>query len=218
MRPIETNVEDVSELLRKRGPMNTEDMLRELECSRATLYVKLIKIPYVSSCNKNGKYHSLSEMVNYDSRGLWYYQEIVFSRLGTLKNTIQQLVDSSEMGLTTGELNSILKTRVTPQLVAFVKEKRIVRVRQGRHQVYYNANPAVRKRQNERRRAVESPREGAITLGKEETIQILVAIVKHHAVTLTGVKTILSSQGIVANERALRWIFTKYEIEKKGFP
>jgi len=218
MRPIETDVVDVRELLRRHGPTSTEDLLRELECSRATLYVKLARISYVSSCNRNGKYHALLEMVKYDHKGLWFHQGIVFSRWGTLKNTIQHLVDDSEIGLTTGELNSILKTRVTPQLVVLVRERKVVRVRQGRHQVYYSANSTVRKRQNERREAAEGFREDTIPVSKEEIIQILVAVVKHHAVTLTEANAILSSQGTVVNERAVRWVFRKYGIEKKGSP
>jgi len=157
-------------------------------------------------------------MVKYDHKGLWFHQGIVFSRWGTLKNTIQHLVDDSEIGLTTGELNSILKTRVTPQLVVLVRERKVVRVRQGRHQVYYSANSTVRKRQNERREAAEGFREDTIPVSKEEIIQILVAVVKHHAVTLTEANAILSSQGTVVNERAVRWVFRKYGIEKKGSP
>lgn len=217
MRPISVESKDVEKYLRDHGPTSTQELLDKFQCSPATLYTKLKGVPYISSCNKNNKYHTLSEMAEYDRSGLWSYEGIIFSKLRTIKETIQQLVNCSEAGLSTSELNSLLKTKVTPQLVSSVKERRVVRIRYGRHQVYYSTDLNVKRRQIERRiEMIDKSKKPEPFISNKRIIQILVLIVKHHAVTQKQVREILSSEGISVSDKELGWIFTKYEIEKKG--
>lgn len=219
MRPITIEPKKIEEYLRDHGPTNTQELLEKFQCSHATLYVKLKDVSYISSCNKNGKYHALSEIAKYNRDGLWCCRGIVFSKWGTIKETIQHLIDSSEAGMSSSELSSFLKTKVTPQLVAAVKEKKIVRIRYGRHQIYYSTYLKKKQHQIEKRKMmIGEVKKPEPVISNKKIIQILVSIVKHRAVTQKQVREMLSSERITVNDKELRWIFTKYDIEKKGSP
>lgn len=54
---------------------------------------------YYSSCNKNGKYYTLAEIPKFDENGLWEFKKVRFSKNGTLKDTIMNMVNTSETGI-----------------------------------------------------------------------------------------------------------------------
>ena len=216
MKPIRVHQDDVVRILEEKGPVSTNELIKELQCSRSTLYVKLKEIPYTTSCNKNGKYHALQGIAWYDHNGLWYFGDIVFSKWGTLEDTIQHLVDSSKAGLSSIDLESILKTKITPQLVALGNVKRIDRVRYGRHHVYYSVNRVVKERQmSERNALIGYPKEAKTMMGKDKTIRVLATIVKHQTISFENAMEILSSEGIFVTDNELIWVFEKYGLKKR---
>ena len=154
-------------------------------------------------------------MARYDYNGLWHSGDIVFSKWGTLADTIQHLVDSSKAGLSSLDLGSILKTKIIPQLVALGKAKRIVRVRYGRHHVYYNVKPGIKEQQMRKRKALMGyPKEAERTLGKDKIILVLTTIVKHRTISFEDTMEILSSEGIPVNNKELTLLFKKYGFKK----
>ena len=205
---------DVVKLLGEKGPITTKEMMTELQCSRATLYTKLKDIPYITSGNKNGTYHALKNKAKYDKNGLWMHEYIVFSKWGTLENTIQHLIDTSDAGLHSSDLEEILKTKITPQLSALKKNEKIVQVRYGRHHVYYSADPNIKEWQTGKRNIrIEYP-EAKITMSKEKIIQILSTILKYQTISMKDAVEILTSEGISVTEIELTWIFKKYDFKK----
>lgn len=217
MKSIRIHRKDVVTMLEEKGPITTREMIKELQCSRSTLYTKLKGIPHITSSNKNGKYHVLQTMAKYDQNGLWRSGDIVFSKWGTLDHTIQHLVDSSKAGLSSFDLESILNTKIVPQLVALRKAKRIVRMRYGRHLVYYCIDPVTKKSQMKKRSdLIGCPKEVERRMSKDKVIIILTTIVKYHAVSFDDAMEILSSEGIFVTDMELTWIFTKYRLKKGG--
>lgn len=205
---------DVVKILEEKGPITTKEIITELQCSRATLYVKLKDIPYITSCNKNGKYHALKNKAKYEKNGLWIHEDIVFSKWGTLENTILHLIDTSDAGLYRSDLEEILKTKIIPQLGALKKAEKIVKVRYGRHHIYYSVNPDIKKKQMEKRDVLIEYPEVKRTMSKDKIIQILSTIVKHQTITMKDTMQILSSEGISVTDIELTWIFKKCDLKK----
>ena len=95
--------------------------------SRMTVFRRLSKLDYISSCSHSGKYYSLSRIAKYNHHGLWGIKSVLFSKYGTLKKTVDMLVSQSQMGYTAFELNTILKIKVDDVLLELVKIKTIDR-------------------------------------------------------------------------------------------
>ena len=52
-----------------------------------TVFRKLSALPYRTSYSHRGAYYTLDTLAQYDELGLWSYQDIHFSRYGTLLDT-----------------------------------------------------------------------------------------------------------------------------------
>ena len=85
--------------------------------SRMTVFRKLSKLDYISSYTHRGKYYSLKRIAKYNEYGLWMHKAFLFSKYGTLKNTLQILIERSSNGYIASELNVILKIKVKDALL-----------------------------------------------------------------------------------------------------
>ena len=56
--------------------------------SRMTAFRRLRKLDYISSCSHRGKYYSLKRIAKHGKDGLWIHKSVLFSKHGTLKNTL----------------------------------------------------------------------------------------------------------------------------------
>ena len=74
-----------------------------------TVFRKLSTLPYRTSYSHRGAYYTLDTLAHYDDWGLWSYQDICFSRQGTLLDTAAALVTKSPAGYFTDELEAVVR-------------------------------------------------------------------------------------------------------------
>jgi len=115
--------------------------------SRMTVFRRLSKLGYISSCSHSGKYYSLSRIAKYNQYGLWGIKSVLFSKYGTLKNTVDILVNQSHTGYTASELNKILKIKVDDVLLELTKNKTINRKKIFGVYVYLSSGSTCAKKQ-----------------------------------------------------------------------
>lgn len=107
--------------------------------SRRSLFRDLAFLGYMTSYTHAGRYYTLVNIPQFDEYGLWFYRGIGFSRAGTLKNTLVELVGAAETGYTHQELKALLHVRVHNTLLTLVHDKRINREHIGKLYVYVSA-------------------------------------------------------------------------------
>ena len=100
-------------------------MCDHLKISHMTVVRALKKFGYYSSYNKNSSFYTLRDTPDFDSYGLWAYNDIRFSRNFTLDKTIVSIVDDSESGFTAEELERLLKTNVKNLLSRLVSKRQV---------------------------------------------------------------------------------------------
>ena len=100
------------------------DLFRTLDTqSRTSVFRRLKEIGYRTSYTHAGSYYTLEDIPKFDERGLWFYQDVGFSKSGTLKATLKALVESGPAGFTHEELEGLLHIRVHNTLLELVREK-----------------------------------------------------------------------------------------------
>ena len=114
---------------------------------RMTVFRKLSKLDYISSYSHRGKYYSLKRIARYNKYGIWTYKSVLFSQNGTLKKTIEFLINSSTQGYTASELNSILKVKVENTLLELVRQKIIIRQKISGIYIYFSKASKYRDKQ-----------------------------------------------------------------------
>ena len=107
--------------------------------SRRSLFRDLDSLGYLTSYTHAGRYYTLSDIPQFDEHGLWFYKGIGFSRAGTLKNTLVELIGAAEAGYTHHELRALMHIRVHNTLLALVHDKRVNREHIEKLYVYVSA-------------------------------------------------------------------------------
>ncbi len=70
-----------------------DDLFRALDTQcRMSVFRRLKEIGYRTSYTHCGRYYTLENIPKFDERGLWFYQDVGFSKSGTLKATLKTLV------------------------------------------------------------------------------------------------------------------------------
>ena len=87
----------VENLFRKLRVVTISDLCEAIgTSSRMTVFRRLRQMQYVTSYTHAGRYYTLYNIARFDSEGIWFYDDIGFSQSGSLKNTVNYLVDESD--------------------------------------------------------------------------------------------------------------------------
>ena len=106
-----------------------------------TIYRKLKELPYLKSYSDRGKYYTLVGIPEFDQQGLWHYKSVFFSCFGTLLDTLEQLINTSNSGYFEAELEGMLNVCVRVPLLKLCNEQRIQREKLSGCYLYCSATP-----------------------------------------------------------------------------
>lgn len=112
-----------------------------------TIFRKLRELAYLSSCSHRGKYYTLESIAKFDVSGLWRIDTILFSKFGTLLDTVEHFICHSEAGYTSSELRNILLLEVKEPLMQLWVETRLSRQIIDGLYVYTSAESSQRQKQ-----------------------------------------------------------------------
>lgn len=149
MRTITYTLESIKSLFRK-SIVATMPQLKSVLGTTAnmTVYRKLQQLSYHTSYSHKGGYYTLDELTEFDDLGLWHYQEVHFSKYGTLIRTAQSVIDRSEKGYSHSELRSRLGVEVKEALLHLHLQHRVVREQIAGRYVYFSTDPQRHRQQN----------------------------------------------------------------------
>jgi hypothetical protein len=100
----------------------------------------LMQTGYYSSFTHNGRWYTLASIPKFSAEGLWFHEEIGFSRAGSLTNTLVNLVSKSKSGMTSEQLGQMLHCRCHSVLVGLFRQERLQRQKRGRAFIYVSAD------------------------------------------------------------------------------
>lgn len=188
--------------------------------SRMSIFRRLKEIGYFSSYTHTGRYYTLTRIPQFDDNGLWFHQEIGFSKSGTLKATIVELVCGSSAGLTHMELNHLLRIKTHNSLLGLVRGGRVGRERIKTTFLYLAPAHSKAAEQTTRRCAAnaEAANKGAV-VSDTTVIEVLIETIQAGRVRISPslVAKRFSMRGISIGSKQVEQIFQQYGIvtEKK---
>lgn len=194
-----------------------EQLSRKLDASRSTILRRLDEHGYYSSYNHSGRFLTIGEVAEFDSRGLWSFKTARFSEHGNLKATVEHFVTSSEAGLNHQELAMLLAVRLHNPLLDLVADGRVSRQRLGGRYVYFSSKARDRKQQVKRRIALvkeaAKPRPSS-----RQIIATLLELIKDPKATLAEILARCQRAGTSISRPLLEVIFERYDLDKKRAP
>lgn len=193
-------------------------LCRTLETrSRTSVFRRLKALGYLTSFTHTGRYYTLPDVPQFDALGLWHYRDVGFSRAGSLRATVVELVDSSPAGRTHRELQELLRVRAHNELLDLVRAEKVRREAMAtRGALYVSTDRARASEQLERR--LKSAAESTMPVSGV-VIEVLLELV--HAAKIEAapgeVAQRLSARGVRVTVGQVREVFDRYRLGgKKG--
>lgn len=206
-------------LFRKRLVVTLNPLLETLRTgARMSVFRRLSSLDYLTSYSHAGRYYTLRDIPEFDEKGLWHHLGVSFSRHGSLKNTVEHIVNDSEAGQTHPELEIILGVRVHNTLLDLVEEERIGRVPLERYFLYVSGKRRMAKAQIQRRRE-DLKREAAEPEEKPATevvIEVLLEIIHGAKVQAEplAIAARLAARGISVSAAQVGAILEEHGVKK----
>lgn len=155
MRPVEYSAASIIALLHERKIATLPELMAALgTAARRTVFRKLEEIRYRTSYSHRGSYYTLDDIVEFDERGLWAYEDVWFSIRGTLLSTAQAAVEGAELGYFVEELDNVLHVGTKDPLRKLAADARLVREEVAGRFLYCAADATHRRQQLLARRAL----------------------------------------------------------------
>ncbi|MCP4054830.1 MAG: hypothetical protein GY739_17665 [Mesoflavibacter sp.] len=125
-----------------------DEIKNHLNCNVTMTIMRNLKdLSYLSSYSHRGKYYTLGTVPKFSEQGLWSYNSVYFSKYDTLKNTCLQLLNSSQSGYSTQEMDLMLNASTRLPLLNLHKEEKIFRAKFGGEFVYFSGSKQLNKQQ-----------------------------------------------------------------------
>lgn len=148
MRTPSFHAEAIIDLLQREKIATLEQMKAALGTQTdMTVFRKLREVPYHASYSHRGRFYTLSATARFDDNGLWTYDDVHFSRTGSLVDTAKELVSASPRGYFSPELAELLHVQVKEPLLNLVRRGQIAREEVSGLYLYCSRNAAKRRQQ-----------------------------------------------------------------------
>jgi hypothetical protein len=225
MLPPKESCKVLLKMFRKKYIANLDELFHVLDThSRMSVFRRLKPLGYLSSFTDAGSYYTLQDIAQFDTLGLWFYQDVGFSRAGTLKSTVIDIVNLSEAGKTPTELLNLLQLKVPNSLHntlhGLIKGKHLKRHRLQGLALYTSIDSEIADKQIVARgEKVKSGIQLPAVISMEVTITVLVEALRAGK-TLVPPATVsarLEAQGMTISVDQVEQVFIQYglEAEKK---
>jgi hypothetical protein len=208
---------DVVQTFRAARILTLDQLCRKMRSSRSTVLRRLDEHGYHSSYNHSGKFLTIDEVAEFDSRGLWGWNVARFSKQGSLKETVWHFVEDSNQGMTHAELAALLGVRAHNSLLELVAEEWLRRERLGATFVYLSHTTSVRREQVRRRKAFLKERQKPHPTSRQ-IIATLLELIEEPEAPRHQVVFRCQRSGVSVSRELVDAIFENYDLDKKRAP
>jgi len=209
----------IRKLLQSKIVMSLKQIRHELtDRARSSLFRDLKKVELLTSYSHAGQYHALQSRVKFNSNGLWFYEQISFSKYGTLKNTLVKTISNSPAGMIHKELKVLLRIQVQNSLTHLIKTKQLQRRSLSERFFVYLSNDGAQAQDQWQKRLEINEKSFCVTLPPESiVIDILLEVVRGNERTIDEeeLRVRLKNRGVTVQQKQLIYVLTYYDIKKK---
>jgi len=175
----------------------------------------LKEIGYYSSFTNNSTWYTLKSIPVFNKRGLWFYQEIGFSKHGNFADTIIYFIENSRQGLTAKELSEILLSPCHPVLNMMYKNSQISRYGNRRSFIYLSINERIKKQQLDQLQSCLIMKDEFGSLQPQTAIYVLIEYIKQQNATFRELsKVVEKKRKVKASPEAISKFFEEHDLKK----
>jgi len=208
------NEETILNKLRSQKTFTVDRVISLLRCSPSTAHRRMKAWNVHTSINQNGRYYALPDTPKFNSSGLWKYRNILFSKHGTLKQTIIQVIRQSHHGLTSQEITDQIGLPHIRSLLSHLRKSSEIRREKhhGRY-IYFAGDSKIYTKQKRQWNVLEE--EVKAQLSDEEAVLVLTYFIKHPNLSPEALASRISRKGQRIKAVGIRQLLESHDLLKK---
>jgi hypothetical protein len=190
--------------------LTIEQLVGLIESSVITARRHLKKWKAYTSFNMNGRYYTLPGIPRFDENGIWKYQRILFSKHGTLTQTICRLIGRSERGLSAKQIAQVVE--VASNSSVFSRLHSVPGIGRERYQgrfVYFSDE-----RYQEQKAALCQAKQASLP-SDAEAVMVLVQYIKHPQSSIEELAEQVRGQGRSIDCNVIHRFLEHHDLLKK---
>ncbi len=203
----QTKIKVIEDIFHIRKALTISELAQHLNCAEITARRKLHQVGYFSSYTHNSRYYSINSVVSFDHNGIWRYNNICFSKFGTLKQTIIHHIDNSPNGMTVSQLSRILTIKCYTPLNLFYKNGYFNRIKHNKQFIYLSKKINIYQQQLDYFEQQEH-------LNPQAAIQLLVEHINNRDASCQQLSQKLQQKDFQVSAEAVQSFFEKQGIKK----
>jgi len=174
----------------------------------------LKRLGYYSSFTHNSKWYTLQSIPDFNKNGLWFYEDIGFSRHGNLKESILYFVHQSRQGLSAKQVTEMLKTPCHAVLTQMYQNGRIDRFKPRGEFIYLSCDPDKNKRQLAQLQPAVVEDTRAHKLTAISAVYVLVEYIKNPQASYEMLSKAAAKHQVIAPPEAIARFFAEHDLKK----
>jgi hypothetical protein len=207
-------LEQIEKLFTRQKCWTMDQLHHELDYAVVSLRGFLKQMGYFSSFTHNSKWYTLQSIPVFNPIGLWFYENIGFSKHGNFKESILHFINRSQQGLSAKQLTERLKTPCSAVLTQMYQKGRIDRFKPGREFIYLSPMPDQQKRQLAHLppRLVDDRGEQKLTA--LSAVYVLVEYIKNPQASFEMLSNAAAQHQVLAPPPAIARFFAEHDLKK----
>lgn len=188
-------------------------------CSSVTLRRDLKTLRTLTSYTHRGSYVTLPDIPVFDNLGIWFFEDIGFSRFKNSLELITNVVENSKEGITKAEIESLLRIGISKQIQILMKQERLHRIKVGAQYLYIPSKAARDKKMRLKivgSRQIEERYEQEVTI--LDLIAVLKVVLQEGKIEMRLLKRWIYKYSLKIPLTKLEHIIMKYELDEKKTP
>ena len=142
------SIENIKNLFNEHKILSLPEVAEKYNASIRTIQRRFTTLSVLKSYNKNSRYFTLPEIPEFNHYGIWFHEDIYFSKYGDLRSTVKNLICTSESGLSGNEIGEIVNLLPRSFMHHFRNIGGVFRDKYDGIFIYFSNDPDVYKNQS----------------------------------------------------------------------
>lgn len=219
MTPKENKLLEIIKYFNYKKVLSLENIANQMGNSHRTVQRYLKQLNSLTSYTHRGRFVTLPTIAQFDNNGLWHFNSIGFSEFGSSMNSILELINRSENGITKEELENILKIKIPRQMQILLEQKMLYRLKLYNKYLYLpkeTMDNRIEKLKIVANRQTEGYHKEK--LGITDIIAVLKIVLKEKKIDMNNLKQLIKKYDLSLPVLKLEKLILKHNLTEKKTP
>ena len=181
-----------------------------------TLRRDISELNAITSYTHRSKYITLQTIAEFDKNGIWFFNDIGFTKYKNSQDLIVHLIAQSKKGITKEELEKILKIDISKQIQILLTQKRLYRFKLGARYCYLPEELAKDKTRQIQLIDIEEYYDKKVEIS--DLIAVLKVVLAEYKISLDNLKKLVKKYRLDVPIRKIEQLIVKYDLTSKKKP